>query len=141
MTGQTRSGDMRRVAVNSDFEACAPVRHCSGRPADGDNLLDREVRWRCRQHREDSRRDTQKPLYDFALAVERIRAARAAIDATGSGVFLTARSEGFFVGRPDLAETIRRLRAYAEAGLYAPGLSEEGQIEDPWHGMTPCLDA
>ncbi len=89
---------------------------------------------------EDSRRDAQEPLYDFALAVERIRAARAAIDATGSGVFLTARSEGFFVGRPDLAETIRRLRAYAEAGadcLYAPGLSEEWQIAEVVKAVAP----
>jgi 2-methylisocitrate lyase-like PEP mutase family enzyme len=65
------------------------------------------------------------PLYDFALAVERVRAARRAIDASGTGVLLTARSEGFIVGRPDLAETIRRLTAYADAGadcLYAPGL-------------------
>ena len=53
------------------------------------------------------------------------RAARAAIDASGTGVLLTGRSEGFIAGRPDLAETIRRLTAYADAGadcLYAPGL-------------------
>ncbi len=89
---------------------------------------------------EDSRRDAQEPLYDFALAVERIRAARAAIDATRSGVLLTARSEGFFVGRPDLAETIRRLRAYAEAGadcLYAPGLREKGQIAEVVKAVAP----
>jgi 2-methylisocitrate lyase-like PEP mutase family enzyme len=65
------------------------------------------------------------PLYDFALSVDRVRAARRAIDASRRDVLLTARSEGFIVGRPDLAETIRRLTAYAEAGadcLYAPGL-------------------
>ena len=45
-------------------------------------------------------------LFDFGLAVERVRAARRAIDRTGSGVLLTARSEGFIVGRPDLAETV-----------------------------------
>jgi methylisocitrate lyase len=74
---------------------------------------------------EDSTGDAQQPLFDFALAVERIRAARAAIDASGTGVLLTARSEGFIVGRPDLVETVRRLTAYAEAGadcLYAPGI-------------------
>jgi methylisocitrate lyase len=74
---------------------------------------------------EDSTGDPGNPLFDFALAVERIRAARHAIDASGSGVLLTGRSEGFLVGRPDLAETIRRLTAYAEAGaecLYAPGI-------------------
>ena len=55
-----------------------------------------------------------------ALAVERVAAARAAIDASGSGVLLTARSEGFVVGRPDLAETIERLQAYADGGRRLP---------------------
>lgn len=74
---------------------------------------------------EDSTGDASAPLFDFALSVERVRAAREAIDATGAGVLLTARSEGFLVGRPDLDATIGRLRAYADAGadcLYAPGL-------------------
>jgi len=74
---------------------------------------------------EDSTGDKDRPLYDFDHAVARIRAARAAIDATGSGVMLTARTEGFLVGRPDIDETIRRLKAFAAAGadcLYAPGL-------------------
>ena len=74
---------------------------------------------------EDSTGDEAAPLFEFDLAVERIRAARAAIDASGTGVLLTGRSEGFIAGRPDLAETIRRLTAYAEAGadcMYAPGL-------------------
>src|SRR5690606_41445091 len=54
--------------------------------------------------------------------------ARAAIDAAGGEVLLTARSEGFFIGRPDLEETVRRLQAFAEAGadcLYAPGIRSE----------------
>ena len=60
-----------------------------------------------------------------------MRAARAAIDASGTGVLLTGRSEGFIVGRPDLAETVRRLVAYAEAGaecLYAPGIRTPEEI-------------
>ena len=72
---------------------------------------------------EDSNRDQDQPLHEFELAVDRVRAAREAIDASGTGVLLTGRSEGFVVGRPDIDETIRRLRAYAEAGadcLYAP---------------------
>jgi 2-methylisocitrate lyase-like PEP mutase family enzyme len=72
---------------------------------------------------EDSSGDKSNPLLDFNLAVERIRAAREAIDQSGTGLILTGRSEGFFVGRPDIDETIRRLRAYSEAGadcLYAP---------------------
>src|SRR3982074_2938769 len=74
---------------------------------------------------EDSTGDKDKPLYDFDLAVARLRAARAALDRDGGGVVLTARTEGFLVGRTHLAETIRRLRAFAAAGpdcLYAPGL-------------------
>lgn len=72
---------------------------------------------------EDSTGDEAHPLHDLDLAVERIRAARQAIDESGTGIVLTGRSEGFVVGRPDIDETIRRLRAYAEAGadcLYAP---------------------
>src|SRR5438552_9339049 len=74
---------------------------------------------------EDSSSDAANPLFDFDLSVERVQAARNAIGKTGTGVLLTARSEGFLVGRPDLAATIRRLTAYAAAGadcLYAPGL-------------------
>jgi 2-methylisocitrate lyase-like PEP mutase family enzyme len=80
---------------------------------------------------EDSTGDAANPLFDFPLAVERITAARKAIDASGTGVLLTGRSEGFIVGRPDLAETIRRLTAYAEAGadcLYAPGIRSKAEI-------------
>jgi 2-methylisocitrate lyase-like PEP mutase family enzyme len=74
---------------------------------------------------EDATGDPARPLYDLPLAVERVRAARAAIDASASGVLLTARAECFMVGHPDpLPESIRRLQAYAAAGadvLYAPG--------------------
>src|ERR1700724_2302332 len=80
---------------------------------------------------EDSTGDKDNPLYDFDLAVARMRAARAAIDKAGGGVVLTARTAGFLVGRPDLDETIRRLKAFAAAGadcLYAPGLKTREQI-------------
>ena len=72
---------------------------------------------------EDSSGDPTEPLLDLDLSVERIRAARRAIDDSGTGVLLTGRSEGFVVGRPDIDETVRRLQTYAEAGadcLYAP---------------------
>ncbi|PJI38733.1 oxaloacetate decarboxylase [Ferrovibrio sp.] len=81
---------------------------------------------------EDSTGNKETPLYDFDLAVKRIAAARAALDKSGSGVLLTARSEGFFVGRPDLDETVKRLKAYSAAGadvLYAPGIRDEAQIQ------------
>jgi 2-methylisocitrate lyase-like PEP mutase family enzyme len=80
---------------------------------------------------EDSTGDPSSPLFELSLAVDRIRAARSAIDETGTGVLLTARSEGFIVGRPDLAETLRRLTAYADAGadcLYAPGIRSTNEI-------------
>ena len=80
---------------------------------------------------EDSTGNLSNPLFEFALAVERVRAARKAIDDSGKGILLTGRSEGFIVGRPDLTETIRRLTAYAEAGadcLYAPGIRARDDI-------------
>ena len=80
---------------------------------------------------EDSSGDAAHPLYDFDLAVARVRAARRAIDETGTGVVLTGRSEGFVCGRPDIDETIRRLRAYAQAGadcLYAPRIDKVEHI-------------
>jgi 2-methylisocitrate lyase-like PEP mutase family enzyme len=89
---------------------------------------------------EDSIRDRAKPLVDFALAVERVRAARQAIDDAGTGVLLTGRSEGFIVGRPDLAETIRRLTAYAGAGadcLYAPGIRSRDDIATVVRAVSP----
>ena len=90
---------------------------------------------------EDSSHDPDgEPLLDHGLSVERIAAARAAIDESGTGVVLTARSEGFVVGRPDLEETLRRLRAYAEAGadcLYAPRISTVEQIAAVVDAVAP----
>jgi 2-methylisocitrate lyase-like PEP mutase family enzyme len=80
---------------------------------------------------EDSTGDAAKPLYERAFAIERIRAARSAIDADNSGVLLTGRCEGFLVGQADLDMVIDRLNAYAEAGadcLYAPGIKSKEQI-------------
>ncbi len=89
---------------------------------------------------EDSTGDPSSPLFEYSLAVERIRAARRAIDESGAGVLLTGRSEGFIVGRPDLAETIRRLMAYAEAGadcLYAPGIRSNAEIAAVVNAVAP----
>jgi 2-methylisocitrate lyase-like PEP mutase family enzyme len=89
---------------------------------------------------EDSTGDPGEPLYPFELAVERVRAARQAIDESGTGVLLTGRSEGFVVGLPDLEETIRRLQAYAEAGadcLYAPRIETSVQIAAVVAGVAP----
>jgi methylisocitrate lyase len=89
---------------------------------------------------EDSTGDASRPLFDFDLAVERIKGARRAIDESKTGVLLTGRSEGFIVGRPDLTETIRRLTGYAEAGadcLYAPGIRTKAEIVAVVEAVAP----
>jgi 2-methylisocitrate lyase-like PEP mutase family enzyme len=81
---------------------------------------------------EDATGDSETPLYDFDLAVERIKAARAAIDATRIPVVLTARCEAWLVGQPDpIRVALKRLVAFADAGadcLYAPGVTESEEI-------------
>jgi len=109
------------IPVNADFEAGFAI----APPAVGANVAAATTTGIAGLSIEDSTGDPSNPLFEFDLAVERIRAARQAIDESGTGVLLTGRSEGFIVGRPDLAETIRRLTAYAKAGadcLYAPGI-------------------
>lgn len=89
---------------------------------------------------EDSTHDPANPLFDFDLAVARVKAARTAIDISGTGVLLTARSEGFIANRPDLEETIRRLKAYAAVGadcLYAPGLRAMSDIKAVVDAVAP----
>ncbi len=89
---------------------------------------------------EDSSGDAADPLLEFELAVERVAAARQAIDESGTRIVLTGRSEGFVVGRPDIEETVRRLRAYADAGadcLYAPRLSELADVRAIVEGVAP----
>ena len=109
------------VPINADFEggfAIAPdgvAHHVSQATTTGIAGLSIE----------DSTGDPSKPLFDFTLAVERIKAARQSIDASKTGILLTARTEGFIAGRPDIDETLRRLTAFSDAGadcLYAPGI-------------------
>jgi 2-methylisocitrate lyase-like PEP mutase family enzyme len=116
------------VPVNADFEggyAVAPagvaesVRLCCGTGVSGLSI-------------EDATGDAAAPLHAIDLAVARVQAARRAIDEAGGEVMLTARTEGFIRGRPDLAETIRRLQAFAGAGadcVYAPGITTREQIQ------------
>ncbi|HEX6433184.1 MAG TPA: isocitrate lyase/phosphoenolpyruvate mutase family protein [Gemmatimonadales bacterium] len=124
------------VPVNGDFEggfAVAPDQVAVNvRKAAATGLAGLSI--------EDSTGDPSRPLFDFELAVERVRAARQAIDNTGTGVLLTGRTEGFIVGRPDLRETIRRLRAYAEAGadcLYPPGIRTREEISAVVEAVAP----
>ena len=124
------------VPVNADFEggyADAPagvaesVKLCAATGVAGLSI-------------EDSTMDPAVPLYDFDLALARVRAARAAIDQAAPGLVFTARSEGFIRGRPDLEETIRRLRAFADAGadcLYAPGIRTREQITAVVRAVAP----
>jgi 2-methylisocitrate lyase-like PEP mutase family enzyme len=81
---------------------------------------------------EDARGDPVAPLYETGMAIERIKAARNAVDASGLPVILTARCEAFLVGHPEpLRVVLERLTAFAEAGadcLYAPGVSQAAEI-------------
>jgi 2-methylisocitrate lyase-like PEP mutase family enzyme len=80
---------------------------------------------------EDATGDGGDPLYDLDTAVERMRAARAAIDKAGGDVLLVGRCECFLVGKPDIAETVARLKAYSAAGadcLYAPGIRTREEV-------------
>lgn len=88
---------------------------------------------------EDATGDPDHPMYDLALAVERIKAARAAIGA--SGVLLVGRAECYLIHHPDaLRESIRRLQAYADAGadvLYAPGVRDREEIRTIVQSVSP----
>lgn len=89
---------------------------------------------------EDSTGDPEHPLHDLTLSVERIRAARRAIDDSGIPVLLTGRCESFLVGRPNIGDTIHRLVSYAQAGadcLYAPGLRRESDILAVVNAVAP----
>ncbi len=125
-----------RVPVNADFEGGYAVD-----PAD----VRKHVKLAARTgiaglSIEDFSGDEADPLFEVELAVERIRAARQAIDETGTGILLTGRSEGFVRGRPDVDETIRRLRAYADAGadcLYAPRIDSREHVAAIVSAVSP----
>lgn len=90
---------------------------------------------------EDSTGEPSSPLYELPLAVERIEAAREAIDRSGTGVLLTARAECYHTGHPDaFRESVRRLQAYAEAGadvLFAPGPHKAEDIKALVEAVQP----
>jgi len=89
---------------------------------------------------EDSSGDPAQPVRDKAQAVERLQAARAAIDAGGGDTLLVGRAENYFVGRPDLDDTVERLLAYSQAGadcLYAPGLRTREEIQTVVQAVAP----
>jgi 2-methylisocitrate lyase-like PEP mutase family enzyme len=89
---------------------------------------------------EDSTGDPSRPLFELDAAVERVRAARKAIDKAGGDTLLVARAECFLVGHPDIEHTTRRLKAYANAGadcLYAPGIRTPEEIRAVVQGVAP----
>ena len=125
------------LPVNADFQAgyadepedvAANVRLCVEAAIAGLSIEDSTGRSDC-------------PLYEKKLAIERIRAARSAIDASKTGVVLTGRCEAWLVGDPDPLHTaLDRLMAYAEAGadcLYAPGVSEPKEITQIVKSVAP----
>jgi 2-methylisocitrate lyase-like PEP mutase family enzyme len=124
------------VPVNADFEGgyadepagvAANVTRCCATGVAGLSI-------------EDSTGNKDKPLYDISFAVERMEAARAAIDKAAPDVLLTGRAEGFISGVPDLDQMIARLHAYAAAGadcLYAPGIRTREQIEAVVKAVAP----
>jgi len=125
------------VPVNADFEAgfgadaaevAESVRRCLAAGAAGLSI-------------EDASGDRAAPLFPREVAVERLRAARAAVDASGSGAVLTARAECFLVGHAEpLRESLGRLEAYAGAGadcLYAPGLRSAAEVVEVVRAVAP----
>jgi len=89
---------------------------------------------------EDYSNDDANPIYDFDLAVARVKAARAAIDQAGGDVLLTGRAEGFLHGRPDLDDAIKRLKAFSDVGadcLYVPGIRTREQIVAVVQAVAP----
>jgi 2-methylisocitrate lyase-like PEP mutase family enzyme len=89
---------------------------------------------------EDATGDPAAPLFPIDVAVQRLSAARRAIDETGGDTLLIGRAENFFAGKPDLDDTIARLKAYAAAGadcLYAPGIQTREQIEAVVAAVAP----
>lgn len=89
---------------------------------------------------EDSTRGGGEPLYEFSRAVERVKAARTAIDKSGTGVMLTARCEAYLVGRTDIKEVTKRLEAFAAAGadvLFAPGIRSKEDVSTVVKAVAP----
>jgi methylisocitrate lyase len=124
------------LPINADFEAGFAIEPA----AVGANVAAAVTSGIAGLSIEDSTNRRERPLFEITLATERVAAARRAIDRSGTGVLLTARSEGFLVGLPHLAETIRRLAAYAEAGadcLYAPGIRDKSEIAALARAVAP----
>ena len=128
--------DATDLPVNADFEG-GYARDAAGvaesvRLAIGTGIAGLSI--------EDSTGDAARPLFEIPEAVERMRAARNAIDKAGGDTLLVGRAECFLVGRTDIDETIARLKAYSQAGadcLYAPGIKTREHIAAVVKAVAP----
>jgi 2-methylisocitrate lyase-like PEP mutase family enzyme len=132
----------RDVAGSVELPVSADFEGCFAKEPEGvhRNVLAALASGICGVSIEDSTREGSSPLFEFGLALERVRAARKAIDEYGKPVVLTARFEGFLVGVADLDQAVKRLCAYAEAGahcLYAPGIRTTEQISAVVRALAP----
>jgi 2-methylisocitrate lyase-like PEP mutase family enzyme len=133
---------LREIAKASDLPVSADLGNCFAHDAKG---VGANVRAAIETgisgvSIEDSTGDAAKPLYDLAHAVERVKAARSAVDHSATGVVLTARAENFLVGQPDLQDAIARITAYSAAGadcLYIPGIRTREQITAVVKAVAP----
>jgi 2-methylisocitrate lyase-like PEP mutase family enzyme len=124
------------LPVNADFEA-GYADHPAGV---GENVRQCAETGVAGLSIEDSTGDREQPLYGLDIAVERMRAARAAIDKAGGDVLLVGRCECYLVGKPDIAETVARLKAYSSAGadcLYAPGVRSREEVAAVVEAVAP----
>jgi 2-methylisocitrate lyase-like PEP mutase family enzyme len=133
---------LREVAKASDLPVSADFGNCFAHDAKGvgNNVRAAIETGIAGVSIEDSTGDEAKPLYDLAHAVERVKAARSAVDHSATGVVLTARAENFLVGQPDLKDAIARISAYAAAGadcLYIPGIRTREQITAVVKAVAP----
>jgi 2-methylisocitrate lyase-like PEP mutase family enzyme len=133
---------LREIAKASDLPVSADFGNCFAHDAKGvgNNVRAAIETGIAGVSIEDSTGDAAKPLYDLAHAVERVKAARSAVDHSATGVVLTARAENFLVGHPDLKDAIARISAYAAAGadcLYIPGIRTSEQITAVVKAVAP----
>lgn len=124
------------LPVNADFEAG----YSGTAQGVGDNVRRAVATGVAGLSIEDATGDPAMPLFEFGAAVERIRAARAAIDASGEDVMLIGRCEGFLLGETDIDKVIERLKAYSQAGadcLYPPGVKSREHIAAVVKALAP----
>ena len=121
------------IATATDLPVSADLGNCFG---DAPEIVAETIRLAAKTgivggSVEDMSSDNDNPIYEFELAVERVRAAAEAARSLPFKFTLTARAENYLVGRRDLKDTIKRLQAFAEAGadvLFAPGITEKEDI-------------